>query len=69
MLGFTIFYTKSMIIDEKMPFLKTKLSDFAGDNPNNAKRHLKRCLYKNGALCFASIGLIFMVNISNWDTS
>ena len=34
---------------EKVQFSRSKLSDFAEGIPTKAKRHLERCLFKNGA--------------------
>ena len=46
--------------------LGIKQSDFAEFSPVNAKRHLERCLFKNGALSKAIIGLRMRKNAEYW---
>ena len=45
------------IVDEKLSFMKTKQSDFLCASPNIAKTACNEAVFKNGALCFAIIGL------------
>ena len=46
MLDFIGLYLKSPIIDEKMPFSGTKLSDFAGANYINKKTSVKEAFFE-----------------------
>jgi len=52
-----------------MMFSGTKLSDFMKLNPDIAKTACNEAVFKNGALCFAIIGLIIRKNISSWNIS
>ena len=61
-----IILAKSPIILRKMPFSKPPKSDWQGGLVYITKKHLERCIIKNGARYYAIIGLISMMILNSF---